>query len=94
MDEGSSTGFCGRVGKRDGFGPPGEAVDDREEILHALRLVERAHYVNVETSKAMVGRWSLREGCMNVAVNLRCLAGVAFPAPPVNVAFQAMSRKT
>ena len=41
MDEGPSTGFCGRVGKWDGFGPTGEAVDNCEEVLHALRLIER-----------------------------------------------------
>ena len=42
-DEGSSTGFCGRIRNWDGFRPPGEAVNDREEVLHAFRLIKRTH---------------------------------------------------
>ena len=42
-NEGSSTSFCGSIRNWDGFRPPGEAVDDREEVLRALGLVKRAH---------------------------------------------------
>ena len=42
-DEGSSTGFRGKVRKWDGFRPPDETVDDCQEILHAVRLVKRTH---------------------------------------------------
>ena len=43
MNEGSSTSFCGRVRKWDGFRPSGEAVDDREEVLHAFGLIKSTH---------------------------------------------------
>ena len=62
-------------------------VDHCEEVLHRLRLVKRTHWVNVETSEAKVGRWSLSEGCMNVEMDVRHLARVAFSAPPVGIAF-------
>ena len=43
MNEGSSTSFHGSVRKWDGFRPPGEVANDREEVLHALGLVKRTH---------------------------------------------------
>ena len=43
MNEGSGAGFCGSVCKWEGFRPPGEAVDDCEEVLHALGLVKKTH---------------------------------------------------
>ena len=93
-DEGSCTGLGGGVRQWNSFRPPSEAVDDREEVLHALRLIEGAHQVYVQTAKATVRRWSLGERCMNVAVDLRSLAGVAFSAPLADVPFQTMPHET
>ena len=93
-DEGSRTGLGGGVGQWNGFRPPSEAVDDREEVLHALGLIEGAHQVDVETAKATVRGWSLGERCLNVSVDRRCLAGVAFSAPLADVSFQSMPHET
>ena len=48
----------------------------------------------METVEVMIVRWLLSEGGMNVAVNLRCLAGVAFPGPLPDVAFQVVPHKS
>ena len=38
-DEDSGTGLGGGVRQWNGFRPPSEAIDNREEVLHALRLI-------------------------------------------------------
>ena len=43
MNEDAGTGVWGSVWKWDGFRPPGEAADDCEEVIHALRLVKKTH---------------------------------------------------
>ena len=69
-DEGSRTGLSGGVGQWNGFRPPSETVDDRKEVLHALRLIKGAHQVHMEAAKMTVRWWSLGERCLNVAVEL------------------------
>ena len=89
-DEGSCAGLGGGVRQRDGFGPPGEAVYDGEKELHALRLIKGAHQVDVEAAEATVRGWSLSERYMDVSVDLRRLAGVAFSAPLADVSVHSV----
>ena len=89
-DEGSCTGLGGGVRQWNGFRPPGEAINDREEVLHALGFIEGPHQVYMEAAEATVRGWPLGERCLNMAVGLRCLAGVTFSAPLTDVPFQSM----
>ena len=69
-DEGSRTGLSGGVGQWNGFRPLSGTVDDCKEVLHAIGLFKGAHQVDMEAAKTMVRWWSLRERCLNVAVDL------------------------
>ena len=42
-DEGSCTGLSGRVRQWYGFRPSGKVIDNRKEVLHALRLIKGTH---------------------------------------------------
>ena len=89
-DEGSCTGLGGGVRQWNCFRPPGEAINDREEVLHALGFIEGPHQVDMEAAEATVRGWPLGERCLNMAVGLRCLARVTFSAPLTDVPFHSM----
>ena len=94
MDEGSCTGLGGGVRQWYGVRPPGGAIDDHEKVLHALGLIKRTYQVNLETAEVRVWRWTLSERYMDMTVGLRCLAGVAFSSPLVDISCQPVSYET
>ena len=89
-DESSDIRLCHRVCHRNCLRPACEAVHDCEEVDLVLRGREGANDVEMDTAEASVWRWSFNKRGMDVALDLRSLASMAFLTPAANVTLESM----
>ena len=94
VDEDSSTGRSMTIEKRNGFCPTGAAVDDNEEMCHALTGWQRADKVNMATAEPGAWKGVIHQWAFCVMVNFRCLTSMTFFTPPAYVTLHAMPHKT
>ena len=89
-DESSDTRLCRRVCHRNCLRPACEAVHDCEEVDLVLRGREGANDVDMDTAEASVWRRPFNKRGMDVALDLRSLASMAFLTPAANVTLESM----
>ena len=93
-DEGSGARLCCRVLHRYDLRPAREAVNNREEVGLVFRGWEGADDVNMDAAKASVWRRPRSERGVDMALDLRGLAGMAFLAPAADITLEAVPDKT
>ena len=91
--EGGGHCLCSDIRKRNCFWPASKTVNDREEVLHALRLRERADQIHVHSQEAARRELTLIHGCMHVSADFGSLAFCTFFAPLYHVSFEVFPNK-
>ena len=92
-EKGRSAGRGSDVRKRDGLHPPGEAVDDCQEVLMPLRSGQGTHEVEVEHLKTPTGEGKILERGLGVSSDFGDLTRFTSPAETANICGNAMPNK-